>query len=554
MVSAPLASLLAAGFVLIALSPQIPPGADQLCGQAGLFGQFMCVMNTGTGANRTYSSQVLLSARQLADNTTAVDRIFGAEPFLRPDMVITAEGTRATFLSASKGLATVYLDFFICSEETCSSVADLKYFQDTEGERGVGFPIGVVPLTNLAVGLPVGQGALGDAVNVSVDLTSERLSQGITSAVRSYQLQGSLPIKQRPLVAMAGTRVTLDILADFLLSEPGVGVANRAVQGACTLLIFPDSPWYRQYILPSFPLCVTPTQTLALLGLDDGNWCQLCDGFSISVVNYQAGCYLSNRGTCGFLDYPLVNPEVGGWTLNMYNLTSPADGQTLYSGDQGTYTHPWTGLLYNIRAEGRAAAPAGCNHTGRYTCVGDGCSTKKPFLMTCPAATRTGGLSGGFGALLSTAEYSWASSTSSSLGSFFGYERLSVNGLGKVVSAAEDWGFAIASNVVKDTVIYYDQVLSTTGLVTTWLTTLIAVVGSWAAYPQISAWISRAIGSARGWEGFLGKALAGVTTIVATSAPLVIVIATQHSLSVNNGRRVQHMYYQAAYDAPGPGH
>ena len=530
----------------------LPNNADTLCTQPGLVGEYMCVMNSGISSDRNYSNEILLAGRDVINSTTSYGFTSKAISSFRPDITIYATHETSTLTNSITGTAVANLDMFVCSEETCNNYVDLKYVGYGES-YDIGFAVGVIPYTNLAIGVPLRTSSSNTAcVEVVSDVVKKY--KNVDSAFRfTHYVNTDTEIVKG--YAMLGTRVNFEAYTDYLLSKSSFGVAPYSINGVCAYIIYPDNAWYMQYIISKFTKCSEPNHTFAMMGISNNNWCYFCDTSSIDVSNHNAGCYPSNLGTCENHPYPFVDATIDTWKMRIYNLTSNNS-----NGDQSLYLHPWSTILMEIIENGRNANSAGCNKTDGFICVGNGCTTLLPEVLTCPAAEMTFKNSNGYGALVHILRNYWVTTLQwkdADTFSMLGNERLTVSRMKPEIDAAEQWGYQQASISVRNSIDLYKPMYNVKGYLITFMINAAAAFGAWSAYPNVAAWISKIASIIIKHDKInyiIGKSVAGVVTMAITVMPLITIVITDNLINKDNiNNKSSITYMQQAFDAPGYG-
>lgn len=531
----------------------LPNNADTLCTQPGLVGEYMCVMNSGISSDRNYSNEILLAGRDVINSTTSYGFTSKAISSFRPDITVYATHETSTLTNSITGTAVANLDMFVCSEETCNNYVDLKYVE-YEKSYDIGFAVGVIPYTNLAIGVPLRTSSSNTScVEVVSDVVKKY--KNVDSAFRFTHYVNTDTEKDIGY-AMLGTRVNFEAYTDYLLSKSSFGVAPYSINGVCAYIIYPDNAWYMQYIISKLTKCSEPNHTFAMMGISNNDWCYYCDAHSIDVKNNKADCYPSNLVTCEHNPYPLVNATIDTWKMRIYNLTSNKS-----DGDQRLYLHPWSTILMEIIENGRSTSSAGCNQTGELLCVStyDVCNTSKPAILTCPAANMIFKNSNGYGALVHILRNYWVTMSQWKADTFsmLGNERLIVSRMKSEIDAAEQWGYQQASISVRNSIDLYKPMYNVKGYLITFMINAAAAFGAWSAYPNVAAWISKIASIIIKYDKInyiIGKSVAGVVTMAITVMPLITIVITDNLINKDNiNNKSSTTYMQQAFDAPGYG-
>ena len=528
---------------------------NTLCTQPGLVGKYMCVMNSGVSSNRNYNNEILLAGRDVVNSTTSYNFTGKVISSLRPDITIHATHETSTLMNRITGTAVANLDMFVCSDDTCDNYVDLKYVKDGKS-FGFGFVVGVIPYTNLAIGVPLRTSSNNTACEVNVS-NIVKTYKNVDRAFKFTQNVNTYTEKTEGY-AMLGTRVNFEAYTDYLLSNYSFAVAPYSINGVCAYIIYPNNAWYMQYIVSKFTNCSEPNHTFAMMGIFNGNWCYFCDGSSIDVINRNAGCYLSNLGTCNHRhenQYPFVNTTIDNWEIRMYNLTS--NGSYI---SQNLYTHPWSTILMEIIEGGRNNNFAGCNKTGRYPCVGEGCKILQAGQISCSAANMTFNNSNGYDALVNILRNYWITTLQwddTDTFSMLGKERLTVSRMKSQIDAAEQWGYLQTNILVRNSIDLYKPMYNVKGYFITFMINAAAAFGAWSAYPNVAAWISKITSIIIKHDKInyiIGKSVAGAATMAITVMPLITIVITDNIINKDNtNNKNSTTYMQQAFDAPGYG-
>ena len=497
--------------------------------------------------SRTYNNEYLLAAR---DPITAFNKT------MRPDIAIYSEYTSNTVMSSVTAMAEVYLDYFICPEDTCNNYVDLKYVKNgtTNVSSGVGFMVGVMNGTEFALSTPL-RGSPNDVVT---ETNTTKRNDSVTSVIKT--VYPATQISDEKGYAILDTRVNFEAYSDFKLQEPSFGIANKEINGTCTRVLYPKNMWYQENIMTNFTKnCSQTTQTFALMGVDGtswpkNNWCRYCDDSSISVVNNHAPCYPSDIDTCTeFVKfYPSINQTINTWNTRMFNITKNANDDRLYG--QGKDTRSWGTLLMEIIAEARHAVPTGCVHensTSTYQCVvllDKTCPALKQY--DCVQSDKAKNVStDGYDELSKTLNKTWVTSWQTNTFSMLGYERVSIGSILPQIHAAEKWGYQIAESAVKRPSSPYNPLYNVGGYIVTFTLSIAATVGAWVAYPDTSKWISKKLN--KEGNSIIGKLIAGMITMTISVLPFIIIVISDYGISKSSGSDT--IYKQEAFDAPGYG-
>ena len=565
--------------------------AENICLQPSLLLADMCVMNLGPDLSKTYSSAVLLRARGLNNASVARGFTNGADSSLRPDLTVAATVRTVSAFSEIRATALINVDMFLCSEPTCNNAVDLMYINVSDQVRGenlaasqLGFKVGVVPQTVLAVGMPLPE---DDSTIVSeLVAQTELFPRSVQSVVRAQRAIGAnaqyFNTTRYAGYAVLGTRVLFEAFSDFLLGLPGLGFGAFAIDGFCTNLLFPNSPWYQEHIIAALSPCAgaTASQTFVMRGLRAGGWCTLCDSSSTSVQNKDAGCYPTDFPSCGdfttcFMEgftYPTVNMTVSGWDLVVYDLTSELTCN--YAAGQALYTHQWSTIMLEIIAAGRSGTPAGCNYTAgsvmevgaagqalRYAPIGAIDPPAGTFSnYSCPAAGSVGQAAAaqqsGYAALAAGLQGVWVVGGPAVQFSMLGYERATLWSLNSSVAAVEGWAAQLADSTATNAAADFNFVLRVPGWISLFATNVAAAIGAWAGYSGVEDWIiaiTTHTSAASLRRRTAGKLLAILLVGLITVLPLLISMLTDLlANSGNHGKNVK-TFTQQAFEAPGYG-
>ncbi len=584
------------GTTFIPLSASLS-AAENICLQPSLLLTDMCVMNLGPDLSKTYSSAVLLRARGLNNASVARGFTNGADPSLRPDLTVAATVRTVSAFSEIRATALVNMDMFLCSEPTCNNAVDLTYINASDQNMGpgetlsasqLGFRVGLVPQTLLAVGMPLPE----DDSTIVNELVAhlELFPRSVQSVVRAQRAIGPnaqyFDNSRYAGVAVLGTRVVFEAFSDSLLGLPGLGFGAFVMDGTCTGLLYPNSPWFQEYIIAALSPCdgATASQSFVLRGLQAGGspagWCTLCDSFTTSIENKVAGCYPTDFPSCGdfttcFMEgstYPRVNMTVSGWDLVVYDLTSELACD--YAGGQSPYTHQWSTILFEVVAAGRAGTPAGCNYTAgsvtevgtagqalTYTASGDINPPDGTFSnYSCPAAGPVGQAAAaqqsGYAALAAGLQEVWVVGGPGVLFSMLGYERATLWSLNSSVTAVEGWAAQLADSAATNAAADFNYVLRVPGWISLFATNVAAAIGAWAGYSGVEDWIiaiTTHTSAASLRRRTAGKLLAILLVGLITVLPLLISMLTD--LLANSGNHGKHVktFMQQAFEAPGYG-
>lgn len=526
---------------MVGASSDVDP-IDHLCENPDMIGKYMCVMNDGLiQDDRTYNNEYLLAAR---DPITVFNKT------LRPDIAIYSEYTSNTVMSSVTAMAEVYLDYFICSEDTCNNYVDLKYVKNgtTNVSSNVGFMVGVMNGTEFALSTSL----RGFQNEVMTETNNTKRKDYVTSVAKAVYLTNKTSDESG--YAILDTRVNFEAYFDSLYKKPSFGIANVTINDTCTRVLYPKNAWYQENIMSNFTNCSQATQTFALMGVATNNWCRYCDDSSISVVNNHAPCYPSNIDTCtDFVKYyPSINQTINTWNTRMFNITKNANDDRFYG--QGKDTRSWGTLLMEIIAEARHAVPTGCVHensTSTYQCVLSGsktCPVLTPY--DCVQSDKAINVStDGYDELSKTLTKTWVTSWQTNTFSMLGYERVSIGSILPQIRAAEKWGYQIAESAVKRPSSPYNPLYSVGGYIVTFALSIAATVGAWFAYTDISKWISAKLN--REEHNIIGKLIAGMMTMTMSVLPFIVIVISDYVISESNDPTI--IYKQQAFDAPGYG-
>ena len=505
----------------------------------------MCIMNDGTAPNRMYSNEVLMGGRNISNNEASAGYMSGSNRALRPDITVRAQYTSKTIMNAVTTTANVYMDMFLCSEETCNSYVDIKFIENGN-LTGVGFMVGVVPFTKLALGSPLR--------DFSTNVSLEFLRKPQAAAARyvtslSKTVRKGADTTDETGYAVLGTRVGFEAYSDYLLKNSSFGFASFLIEnGVCAHILYPRNAWYQQNVITDLIKCDNATQTFAMMGVSTGSWCRYCDGATIDVINKHAPCYPSNLLTCiSDITYDNVNiTTADNMTVRMYNLTDVNSFS-----DQGTYVHPWSTLLMEIIAEARSPVPAGCNYQNseHAQCYNSENNCDIVPYQCSPAKTKTAVPGDGYDTLLKSFDNKWIASWQTSTFSMLGNERIAINYIQPEVDAAILWACQQASTSVVRSSAAFNPVSNAKGYVITFLINAAAAVGAWLAYSEIATWVSRRL--SRRESSAIGKFIAGTVTMVITVLPFIFIIISDYSINSSNSNDT--VFAQQAFDAPGYG-
>lgn len=521
-----------------------------LCTAPGLLGDYMCIMNDGTAPDRMYSNEVLMGGRNITNNTASAGYINNSNHTLRPDIIVRAQYTSKTIMNAVTTRADVYTDIFLCSEETCNNYVDIKYLRNGN-LTGVGFMIGVVPFTELALGSPLND-TPSRVSDEEIRKPNAPEASHVTSIFKTVRLEANATDEKG--YAILGTRVGFEAYSDYLLKNSSFGFASFAIYNGCSNILYPRNAWYHQNVISKLAKCENATQTFAMMGLskNDSNWCRFCDVSSVDVINHHAACYLSDLDSCALnIAYPNVNLTVDNTIVRMYKLPTSSYDQ------QFTYVHPWSTLLMRIIAEARSPVPAGCNFqkSENRQCVHDlndptPCNFTPDGGYECSPAQSEREVPGdGYDALLRSLKNTWVASWQKNEFSMLGNERIEINYIQAEIDAAELWACQQASTSVVRSSAAFNPVFSAQGYMITFLINTTASVGAWLAYSEIATWVSRTL--KRADSNATGKFIAGAVTMVITVLPFVVIVISDYSINKSNSNDT--VYAQQAFDAPGYG-
>lgn len=554
---------------------------ENICLQPDLVQTEMCVMNLGPDPTKTYSSIVMLRGRGFTNASTAHGFTIGADASLRPDLVVTAVFRTVSAFSDVRATAVVSVDMFLCSEPTCNNVVDLNYVTNQKVAAGeglqagqVGFRIGVVPQTRLAVGIPLPGST--EYIDEQVAVPSDTAPASVQSVVRSQRSIGGMPVANftpdAPGYAVLGTRVALEAFSDYLAEVPSLGFGAFMLGGTCTYLLYPNNPWYQQYIVATLSPCngMSASQTFVLRGLKSagGGRCYFCDSASVSIADLASPCYPTDFLTCGEYTLPSncnnsasgagpvyhpinmtinqsINQTASGWELLLYNLTSEL--QCDYSQNQSTWQHLWSTIMFEVIAEGRNGVPVGCNYT-LYPCPSAGMSGQQQADREAQEA--------GFSAFAAALQQKWVVGSPGEVFSMLGYERASLDHLNASVLAVETWALQLADSAAISAASNFNFVLTVPGWFALFATNLAATIGAWAGYSGVEDWIiamtSHASAASRRRRA-VGKILAILLVMLITLVPLLISVLTDLLANQGNYGKSITTFSQEAFQAPGYG-
>lgn len=516
------------------------PTIDNLCKQPDMVSRYMCIMNDGLSPDRTYNNEYLLAER---DPITVFGKTY--ETTLRPDIALYSQYTSNTVMSSVTALAEVYLDYFICSEDTCNNYVDLKYVKNGT-TTGVGFMVGAIPVTEFALSTPL-RGSSSGVVTESGNTTR---NDYVTSVVKA--VYPTTQVSNEKGYAVLDTRVNFEAYFDSLYKKPSFGIASVTINNTCTLVLYPRNSWYQENIMTNFTTsCSQAKRAFALMGVATNNWCRYCDESSINVVNNHAPCYPSNTESCNnFIKNDVITQQINTWDIRLVNITKPTTTDDLFYG-QDTDTRSWGTILMEIIAEARRTVPAGCtldDPLHKTTCIVGNCSLA-PY--DCVQVDKTiHGNKDGYDELSKILKNTWVASWQTNTFSMLGYERVSIENLQPQIHAAEEWGYQIAKSAVTNPTVPYSSLYSVSGYIVTFAISIAATIGAWFAYADISKWISKH--SKKDENSIIGKLAAGALTMIITVLPFTIIVITDYSVGQSNNKST--IYMQQAFDAPGYGH
>ena len=570
---------------------------DNICLQPGLLLADMCTMIIGRDLFKTYTSAVLLRGRGFGNASMAQGFTNAADVSMRPDLAVSATFKTVSAFSMIKATALVSVDMFLCSETTCNNAVDLTYVNvsgqvvdvdESLQASQLGFRLGVVPQTLLAVGIPLpedGSPVVNQTVVLQINGT-KLFPTSVKSVVRSQRMIDSSAVNPNNTegYAVLGTRVVFEAFSNFLLGLPSLGFGAYAIDGVCTYLLYPNSAWYQEYIVTALTPCygASANQTFVLSGLQSvgGGWCTYCDGDSTSVENKDTPCYATDFATCGDfasclisegVTYPRINLNISGWDLVVYNLTDELTCD--YLGGQALYTHQWSTIMMEVLAAGRFGLPAGCDYgQGGVTTFGAGNALNytdsgdiDPPAGTfssypCPAVGQVGlaaaAQQGGYAALAAALQDVWIVGGPGVVFSMLGYERATLWCINSSVAAVETWAAQLADTTATGAATSFNLVLRVPGWFSLFATNVAAAIGAWAGYSGVEDWIiaiTTHTSAASRRRRTAGKVLAILLVMIITVLPLLIAMLTD--LLANHGNRGRDVktFAQQAFQAPGYG-